>query len=69
MKTISCENVLSKPQLVSYFNLLKVTQQDIDLVKYDFSFNSFGIADFQVCAILKWKGTILSKIFAVIVLI
>uniref|UniRef100_F6X5I5 Protein arginine N-methyltransferase 6 n=1 Tax=Ciona intestinalis TaxID=7719 RepID=F6X5I5_CIOIN len=47
VKTISCENVLSHPQLVVQFDLLKVSHADVQLVQHKFKFNSFGIADFQ----------------------
>uniref|UniRef100_H2YHG7 Protein arginine N-methyltransferase 6 n=1 Tax=Ciona savignyi TaxID=51511 RepID=H2YHG7_CIOSA len=47
VKTISCENILSHPQLIVQFDLLKVSHMDIQSVQHRFTFNSFGIADFQ----------------------
>lgn len=47
VKTISCENILSQPQILATFNLYKVTKSDIQLVEKSFKFQSYGLADFQ----------------------
>ncbi|XP_076806744.1 protein arginine N-methyltransferase 6-like [Clavelina lepadiformis] len=51
VKCISCENVLSHPQLLAHFDLNKVSHHDIQAVHHKFQFSSFGIADFQGFAV------------------
>jgi len=48
VKAVTCEHILSRPQLIASFDLRMVNQKDIASVQHSFHFSSFGIAELQV---------------------